>query len=148
MVYDASYIKDSSLIILKKTPFKIISWITVLLVSVILFTMFSLFFNYSYYFKYPAIYDNNLKITMDLKDLIKLKDYKLLINKTFYDFKIEEVNEINNYYEVILDVNLDVSDKYVNVYFKSKPTTIFREFMKKIRKEWLYDSYQRRINKY
>lgn len=133
-MYSINDINDSSILILKKVPIKIISWITIVIIFIIFFVIFSLFYNYRYYLKYPAIFidDNKIKLSMNLEDIVKLSDYELLIDNKVYSYQIEEVKEINNFYEVVLKLNLNLSKKYFNIYFRSDETTIFKEFIKKI----------------
>lgn len=131
----SDYLTDSSYFILKKVPNKVISWITVVLFLFSLFIICSVYLKYRYYINYSAVLveEEHLKIQMELIYIPKLSDYQLIINQKLYLFDVVSINEIGNIYEVIIKIKENFKNKYFDVRFQSNQTTLYQEFVKKMK---------------
>ena len=132
----------SKLKLLNENPPKVISWITILILFVILGLFFSVFFQFYIFSTYTGYIDTNddynIRVVVD-KDIFPIKDnYELYIDNKKYDYEIINIDYYNGYYEVFIDCNLDdeilVNNNIVTVRFKKYKTTLIKEFIKKIRK--------------
>lgn len=139
---DIDIYNNSSVIMLKKVPVKIISWITILLVFLIFILVFGIFFTYNKYEKCIGIVrGNNIVLELSPDKINKIKD-RLYIDNKKYNFEIKEKDYIiidnKNYYEIVLNINLE--DKYkidnniLEIYIELEKTTLLKEifdFLKK-----------------
>lgn len=132
----------SKLKLLNENPPKVISWITILILFVILGLFFSVFFQFYIFSTYTGYIDTNddynIRVVVD-KDIFPIKDnYELYIDNKKYDYEIINIDYYNGYYEVFIDCNLDdeilVNNNIVTVRFQKYKTTLIKEFIKKIRK--------------
>ena len=132
----------SKLKLLNENPPKVISWITILILFVILGLFFSVFFQFYIFSTYTGYIDTNddynIRVVVD-KDIFTIKDnYELYIDNKKYDYEIINIDYYNGYYEVFIDCNLDdeilVNNNIVTVRFQKYKTTLIKEFIKKIRK--------------
>jgi len=145
-MYDIDIYNDSAIILERKMPSKIFSWITILIIAITIFILLSIFLKFNKYETYLGIIDNNrVIIYYDSKD-IPFKNHLLFIDGKNYTYQVESVNseavymESKKYYEVVikLEQTLDFSSNLLNVTFKGEKTTLFNELKRKVR-----DSYKR-----
>ena len=113
---DIDIYNNSSVIMLKKVPVKIISWITILIVFLIFILVFGTFFTYNKYEKcIGMVRENNIVLELSPDKINKIKD-RLYIDNKKYNFEIKEISkdyiiiDNKNYYEIVLNINLE--DKY------------------------------------
>ncbi|MDD2181046.1 MAG: hypothetical protein PHW32_01620 [Bacilli bacterium] len=144
------YINNSSLIITRQIPKKIISWITILIITLVIFLIVGTWYEYPKYLNYHGNVireeEKYLIKTMILEDdLIKVKKSKLIIDKNFVNYKINYINPIyyinqqeEKYYELILDTELNDNIKLENLpilmRFELSKTTLMRELIDKLKK--------------
>ena len=122
---DIDIYNNSSVIMLKKVPVKIISWITILLVFLIFILVFGIFFTYNKYEKCIGIVrGNNIVLELSPDKINKIKDRIIIDNK--------------NYYEIVLNINLE--DKYkidnniLEIYIELEKTTLLKEIFNFLKK--------------
>ena len=139
---DIDIYNNSSVIMLKKVPVKIISWITILLVFLIFILVFGIFFTYNKYEKCIGIVrGNNIVLELSPDKINKIKD-RLYIDNKKYNFEIKEKDYIiivnKNYYEIVLNINLE--DKYkidnniLEIYIELEKTTLLKEIFNFLKK--------------
>ena len=132
----------SKLKLMNEKPSKIITWINILLLSLILFIILSIFLKYNIYsthIGYIEITDNyNLKVIVDNTSLPIKKNYKLYIDNKQYNYKIIKIDKLSGYSEILISAKLDnkvlINNNIVTVRFKKNKTTIMNELIKKIKK--------------
>lgn len=143
-------LNNSSFIIYSQVPKKIISFITILIITFIVFIIVSTCYKYPRYLNYRGNVikgeDKYLIKTLILEDdLLEIKTGKLLINGNNIDFKINDVGQIyyldqqeQKYYEVILNPVLSKEFKYDNLpvvmKFELPKTTLIKELVNKLKK--------------
>ncbi|MBR6690365.1 MAG: hypothetical protein IKL65_03440 [Bacilli bacterium] len=129
---------DSAIILDKKAPKKIISWITILIVLSIIFVIFSFVpFNvYKPLVGYIDIKGNDSYIVLSLNnsDFPINKDNKLYIKNKQYNFKIVKVQEDKLVIKINLDNNLKVENNIITVNILKNRTTLFKIIKNKIKK--------------
>ena len=133
----------SKLKLINENPSKVISWITILIVTLVLFLIFSIFLKYNIYKNYIGyidINDNyNLKIYVDQSSFPLNKKDKLYINNKKYKYKIIKINLLDNYYEILIDCKLDknllINNNIINLRFKKGSTTLITEIINKLKEE-------------
>lgn len=141
---DIDIYNNSSVIMLKKVPVKIISWITILLVFLIFILVFGILFTYNKYEKCIGIVrGNNIVLELSPDKINKIKDGLYIDNKK-YDFEIKEISndyiiiDNKNYYEIVLNINLE--DKYkidnniLEIYIELEKTTLLKEIFNFLKK--------------
>lgn len=129
---------DSAIILEKKTPKKIISWITILIILTILFVVFSFIpFNiYKPLFGYVDITNNSsyLILDFDKSDFPFNKNNELYIKSKKYDYKVVRIEENKLTLNVNLDNNLKVQNNIVTANVLKNRTTLFNIIKNKIKK--------------
>ena len=129
---------DSAIILEKKTPKKIISWITILIILTILFVVFSFIpFNiYKPLFGYVDITNNSsyLILDFDKSDFPFNKNNELYIKSKKYDYKVVRIEENKLILNVNLDNNLKVQNNIVTANILKNRTTLFNIIKNKIKK--------------
>lgn len=144
-----NYLNASS-IITKELPKKIISWITILIISLIAFIIVGIYYEYPQYLNYRGniIKEKKeyfIKVLVLEDDLLKIKKGKLILNKKNMDFNIKYIEPVyyldsneQKYYEVVLNSKLQEDLKVENnpilIKFELPKTTLIKEVIKKIRK--------------
>lgn len=129
---------DSSIILNKKTPKKITSWITILIILIFIFIIFSFIpFNiYKPLIGYVDITNNSSYLVLDVdnSDFPLNKNNELYIKNKKYDYKIIKISEDN----VILDINLEnklkIQNNIIAANFLKERTTLFKIIKNKIKK--------------
>ena len=129
---------DSAIILDNKTPKKIISWITILIMLLILFLIFSFIpFNvYKPLIGYVEIKDNNSYLILDINesDFPINKDNKLYIKNEKYDYKIISVKDNKLIISINLSNNLKINGNTITVNILKNRTTLFKIIKNKIKK--------------
>ncbi len=129
---------DSSIILEKKTPKKIISWITILVILFSLFVVFSMVpFNiYKPFMGKVNITDNRTFLELDLNySGFPVNRYnKLYIKNKEYSYKVVSIKENVLLLDINLDEALKVQNNIVNVNILKDRTTIFKIIKDKIKK--------------
>ena len=129
---------DSAIILDKKIPKKIISWITILIILTILFVVFSFIpFNiYKPLFGYVDITNNSsyLILDFDKSDFPFNKNNELYIKSKKYDYKVVRIEENKLILNVNLDNNLKVQNNIVTANVLKNRTTLFNIIKNKIKK--------------
>lgn len=131
-------------------PKQIISWITILIISTFSIVVVGLYYEYPKYLKLrgEVIEEQNeflIKTIVLEDDLLKLKKGKLIIENQYTKHQINYIkttyyldNHEQKYYEVLLNVNLDVHLKKnqlpVLMKLELPKTTLIKEFINSIKK--------------
>lgn len=149
--FDNLSIFNNSSVIYKRKPNSIItSWISILLVATLLFCLIAFFYKYSisniYYAKVINTEDENyITINVD-QDFISMKNRNYL--KIGDDeYKCHLISSSDNYYimnskkywqvnyDCDLPDELNINDSLIEVHIEMRETTLFKELIRKIRKE-------------
>ena len=129
---------DSAIILDKKTPKKIISWITILIILTLLFVMFSFipFNTYKHLVGYVDIVDNNSYLILNLNnsDFPVNNNNKLYIQNRQYNYKIVMIEEDKLILSINLDNNLKIQNNIVTANILKNRTTLFKLMKNKIKK--------------
>lgn len=142
---------NSTIIMIRKTPPKIISWITIITIGLIALLIISIFCKYNRYTNYIGTIVKEgeqyyVKLFIEEDKIITFPNSKLLINHKEVNYKIKTISK--NYYlteyaqkmyEVLLSCtlpqNLIIANNLVELRFKSSKTTIMHNFFEKIKRE-------------
>lgn len=120
---------NSAIILNKKVPKSIISWITILfIILVLLIIFFSIPFNiYKSYNSYVSLYNDESYLILSVKenDFPINKGNKLYIKNDKYDYEVISINEDNIVLKVDLKDELKLDSNIVVVNLLSKRTTVF-----------------------
>ena len=129
---------DSAIILEKKTPKKIISWITILIILTLIFLFLSFLpFNlYKTKVGYVNIVDNNSYIVLpiDESDFPVHKNKKLFIKNKKYNYKIMKLESDKLILKINLDNNLKIQNNIVKLNILKDRTTLFKIIKNKIKK--------------
>ena len=136
--------RNSNIITLRKTPSIICSWITILIISSVIFVIFSLTFEYKKYLVYDGYVKNNyVEFYADSRYFDKKTDY-VIIGEEKYQYDVVALEEyVYNlgeveYWKVVLDIklphNLIVENNRFKLNFALEETTLFKSLVKKIKK--------------
>lgn len=129
---------DSAIILDKKTPKKIISWITILIILTIMFVVFSFIpFNiYKPLVGYIDIIDNKayIVLTLNQSDFPVNKDNKLYIKNKQYNYEIVKIENDKLILNIDLDNSLKVQNNMLTVNILKNRTTLFKIIKNKIKK--------------
>ena len=129
---------DSAIILDKKTPKNIISWITILIILTLLFLVFSVIpFNiYKPLIGYVDIVDNNSYLILNLidGDFPINKNNQLYIKNKQYDYEIVNIKEDKMTININLDNNLKIQNNIITVNLLKTRTTLFEIIKNKIKK--------------
>ena len=129
---------DSAIILDKKIPKKIISWITILIILMILFVVFSFVpFNiYKTFVGYIYIEDNNSYVVLSINesDFPINKNNKLYIQNKKYDYEVVMIQEDKLVLNINLDDNLKIQDNQVILNILKNRTTLFEIIKNKIKR--------------
>ena len=128
---------NSSIILERKVPKKIISWITILISFIIFILLFGSFFKYTKYEKTIGIVnEDNLIVFLEPSITI---DNELIIENKKYDYTINSINKdytiLDNkkYYETILNIDLDskykINNNILEIYIELEQTTLMKEII-------------------
>ena len=148
MIYPKIY-NNFSYFINKKTSKSIILWISLLIISFIMFIIISLkyeYYLYQSYFGYVKKIDNlfYIVIYVEKENINELSESNLLVDNKEHSFKIISISEeyfiIENKicYQVILDFDLSeqskIENNIIDIVLKNNKTTIYQELKKGIKK--------------
>lgn len=129
---------NSAIILNKKVPKSIISWITILfIILVLLIIFFSIPFNiYKSYNSYVSLYNDESYLILSVKenDFPINKGNKLYIKNDKYDYEVISINEDNIVLKVDLKDELKLDSNIVVVNLLSKRTTVFEILKNEIKK--------------
>lgn len=129
---------DSSIILEKKIPKKIISWVTILVILLVLLVVFSMVpFNiYKPVIGKVNITDNKTFLELDLNySGFPVNRYnKLYIRNKEYNYKIVSIEDNILLLDINLDESLKIQNNIVNVNVLKNRTTIFKIIRNKIKK--------------
>ena len=129
---------DSAIILDKKIPNKIISWITILIILTILFIMFSFIpFNiYKPLVGYVDITNDSSYLILNLnnRDFPINKNKELYIKNKKYNYEIVEIKEDKLILSINLDDNLKIQNNVITVNVLKVRTTLFNIIKQKIKK--------------
>ena len=129
---------DSAIILEKKTPKKIISWITILIMFTILFIVFSFIpFNiYKPLFGYVDLTNNSSYLILDINksDFPVNKNNELYIKNKKYNYKIVRIEEDKLVLNLNLDDNLKIQNNIITANLLKNRTTLFNIIKNKIKK--------------
>lgn len=135
---DIKIYNDSAIILNRKTPKGIISWITILIILLIIITMlFCIPFNiYKNFRGYVAIKENYsyLNLFLNESDFPIYKDNKLYIKDTMYNYEIVSIIDNEVILKVDLDDNIKINDNVVLANILTDRTTVFKILKNKIKK--------------
>lgn len=124
---------DSAIILNRKTPKCIISWITILiLLFIICFILFSIPFNiYNSVIGQVTLVDNDYYVLVDSSDFPLNK--KLYIKDKYYRYKIIK-KDSNILLKLDLDDSLKLNNNIILMHTQSDRTTVFKILKEKIKK--------------
>ncbi|MBQ2946483.1 MAG: hypothetical protein IJE04_01345 [Bacilli bacterium] len=129
---------DSSIILEKKIHKKIISWVTILVILLVLLVVFSMVpFNiYKPVIGKVNITDNKTFLELDLNySGFPVNRYnKLYIRNKEYNYKIVSIEDNILLLDINLDESLKIQNNIVNVNVLKNRTTIFKIIRNKIKK--------------
>ena len=129
---------DSAIILEKKTPKKIISWITILFILLCLFVVFSIIpFNiYKPFIGKVNVTNNKSYIVLKInqRDFPITLDNKLYIKNKEYNYQVVSIEEDVVLLNVNLDDDLKIQNNILNVNILKDRTTIFKIIKNKIKK--------------
>lgn len=129
---------DSAIILDRKTPKKIISWITILIILITLFFFFSFLpFNiYKPLVGYVDIVDNSSYLILDVNysDFPINKNNELYIKNKKYNYKIVIIEDNKLILKINLDNNLKIQNNIVTANILKERTTLFKIIKNKIKK--------------
>lgn len=142
---------DTAIIMERKIPPKIISWITIMILSLITLLCISLFYNYNkylYYFGTVIVDSENyyIKLYIEKDKIPNFSNNELIVNEVKTKYQIMNISE--NYYltelkkevyevqiRCLLDDEVVINNNLVELRFKVPKTTMMQEIIKKIKKE-------------
>ena len=129
---------NSAIILNNKTPKKIISWITILIILTILFVVFSFIpFNiYKPLVGYVDITNNSSYLILNISnsDFPVNKNNELYIKNKKYNYKIVKIEEDKLILKVNLDNNLKIQNNMITANILKNRTTIFKIIKNNIKK--------------
>ena len=112
---------NSAIILERKVPIKIVSWITILIMLSIIFIILS-FVNFNIYQKYSALYLNNKLIVYG--DAFPHNN-KLYIENKKYKYEILSIDNNKIILDIDLDENLKVNNSIITINVLKDRTNIF-----------------------
>ena len=129
---------NSAIILDKKTPSRIISWITILVISLILFILVSFIpFNiYKSYLGYMYVADNDSFFTsiIEYSDFPVKKDKKLYIKGKKYDYEVISIDDSNLVLKIYNASELEINNNIATLNILEDRTTIFNIVKNKLKK--------------
>jgi len=129
---------NSAIILEKKTPKRIISWITILTIIVVLFVVFSMVpFNIYKPFIGKVNITNNktfLELELNYSGFPVDRYNKLYIKNKEYSYKIISIEDNILLLDINLDESLKIQNNIVNVNILKTRTTIFEIIKNEIKK--------------
>jgi len=143
-VDDIDIYRQSSLILLKRVPSKIHSWVTITMISLILFGLIATFVKYDKYLVYDAVINDSLiEINVD-KLFFESSNQKMKINGEFYKYKINKIepyiyqNNKGQYWKLTISSPIPkdwiIDNNYIQIHFYKGKTTFLKETIKFIKK--------------
>ncbi len=126
---------NSAIILYRKIPPKIISWITILIILLVLFIIFSFVpFNvYKPSTGYVKVESDESYLILN-SDLPISKNYKLYIKNKLYDYEIIDIIDGQVILKLSLDDDLKIDKNIIRVNILKDRTTIFNIIKNKIKK--------------
>lgn len=128
---------NSAIILEKKTPNSIISWITILVIFVVLVIIFSLIpFNiYKPYVGYINIEDNNsfIKSKLEYSDFPVIKDKELYIKGKRYNYEVIDITNNILTLKLTLNDNLKIQNNVVMFNILKNRTTLLKIVIEKLK---------------
>lgn len=136
---------NSSTMLLKKTPSKIVSWVTMLFLFLIFLVCFMSFYKYKKYLKYDAYIKNGyIEFYVDKVFFNKINNNKVLIKEKNYDYDVVSIfefsyeNGANDLWKIIIKVDLEenmmIENNYFQIKFLESEGTTIKRIVKKIKK--------------
>lgn len=129
---------NSAIILKRKTPKIIISWITILITSISLLIIFSFVpFNiYKTYGGYITIENDNSYINLFINesDFPIYNNYNLYIKNTEYSYEVISISHDELKLELNLEDKLRINNNYIFVNILESRTTLFKIIKEKIKK--------------
>ena len=120
---------NSAIILNKKVPKRIISWITILIILLSLVTII-LFVNFNVYKSTIGIYHND-KVEIYDFNLPLNKKNKLYINQNLYNYKIIGIYDNKIILDIKLDDDLKIENNIFNINILKSRTNLFNIIKKK-----------------
>ena len=129
---------NSAIILDRKTPKKIISWITILIILTILFIIFTFIpFNvYKPIIGSVNITNNSSYLILNINgsDFPINKNNELYIKNKKYDYEVVKIEEDKLILNINLDNNLKIQNNMITVNILKNRTTLFNIIKNKIKK--------------
>lgn len=136
---------NSSTMLLKKTPSRIVSWVTMLFLFLIFLVCFMGFYKYKKYLKYDAYIKNGyIEFYVDKDFFNKINNNKVLIKEKNYDYDVVSIlefsyeNGVNDLWKITIKVDLEknmlIENNYFQIQFLESEGTIIKRIVKKIKK--------------
>ncbi|MCM1371204.1 MAG: hypothetical protein NC181_04895 [Clostridium sp.] len=141
---DIDIYENSSIILNRKTPLKIISWLFILISFSTFLIIFGGFYKFKKYQSYISIFtSNHLILLVEEKNISNIGNRFILDNK-IYNFSIESISKDyviennKNYREVLLNVDLEenykIENNILNINLEGNDTTLLKEIIKFFKK--------------
>lgn len=144
---DINIFDNSEIVMERKVPNKIVSWITILFSLLIMAVIVMCFYSYNRHLNYLGIIKKEdnifIKVYVNKSDISRLENQELLVNNTKTNYEIDNVsntqintNQGESQYEVTIKL-LDSKFKdneVVDLNFKLNKTTFLKELIYLLKK--------------
>ena len=129
---------NSAIILDKKTPKRIISWITILIIFLVMFLICS-FIHFNIYKPYIGVIENvgddvYFVSELEYSDFPVSKDNKLYVKNKQYNYEIVSIKDNVLTLKIDLDDNLKIQNNILVINILKDRTTIFKIIIKKLKK--------------
>lgn len=134
-MYKLDIYNDSAQILEMKTPKKIYSWISILIIFIMIFITFSII-NFNVYKTYLAYLDSSgdILVELDYDDFPINKNNILYIKGVKYEYVVKEIIDNNLVLNINLDSGLNIEGNTFNISVLKERTSLFEIAKEKIKK--------------
>jgi hypothetical protein len=142
---------NSSIILERKTPSKIVSWITIIISAIVIFLFISIFYKYNEYLYYVGTVVKQeegfyVKLYIEADKIVNFYNNELVIDNDKIDYKIISISDDyyhiepgTEVYEVVIDCLTNeqsmINSNLVELRFKKPKVTFMNKIIEKIKKE-------------
>lgn len=129
----------SKLKLMNEKPAKVKLWIIIICNVFIIFLIISIFIKFKIYEKFIGyVEDNNIRIVLNNDSFPINKTNKLYIDNKQYKYKIIKIQNLNGYYELLIDCkidkNINIKNNIITVRFKKEDKTLWKIMIEKLKK--------------
>lgn len=147
---DINIFDNSKIMFERKSPFLIVSWITILIIFTIIFLIMSIFYEFNRYKSYYGKINKEgdkyyVQLFLEESAIYSFQNDTVLINKKIVSYKIESISD--EYYDIGLkhltkEMIFQITDNYndlsgnsiIEVVIESPKTTVLKQIIKRIKK--------------